>query len=170
MPQAPRRQVDARAALIEIPAAVLTARPLVRTGDPTDRGLAVGSAVRTLDLWPERRSRPPGPWLSPVSLARTGSRFGKLRTGQYGDNRGEATASLLISLEGLRACALEKRLDPAHVTQSHTLGHAFEREQIQGPIPVERGVVLAARAGQGGRGRACIGALGCQITCGLASG
>ena len=40
-------------ALIIIPDIVLTARAMVRTADPTDRGLAVGSATRTDDSRPE---------------------------------------------------------------------------------------------------------------------
>jgi len=40
-------------ALVIIPATRLTARPLVRTADPTERGLTVGSAVRTERRWPE---------------------------------------------------------------------------------------------------------------------
>ncbi|AUB84071.1 hypothetical protein THSYN_26130 [Candidatus Thiodictyon syntrophicum] len=40
-------------ALVIIPATGLTARPSVRTADPTERGLTVGSAVRTERLQPE---------------------------------------------------------------------------------------------------------------------
>jgi len=41
------RPARGQRALVIIPATGLTARPLVRTADPTERGLTVGSAVRT---------------------------------------------------------------------------------------------------------------------------
>jgi len=42
-----------RGALIITPATARTAGPLVRTADPTERGLTVGPAVRTDFRWPE---------------------------------------------------------------------------------------------------------------------
>ena len=40
-------------ALVTNPATALAARSLVRTADPTDRGLTVGPAVRTDRRWPK---------------------------------------------------------------------------------------------------------------------